>query len=110
VQDSACTITMTALGQLLDPLNKSELSDIVAILVEKFGNDATEAVNSYIKHRQGGSIKAVEVDHQSSVSSSRNGSSNAIAKFKAEKKLKNTKNFDMTRYLTSILLPIMCHV
>jgi hypothetical protein len=101
---------MTPLGQLLDPLNKSELSEIVAILVGNFGNDAMEAVNSYIKNRHCESIKAVEVDHQSSFSSSRNGSSNAIANFKAEKKLKNTKNFDMTRCLKSILLPIMCHV
>ena len=93
---------MATLGQLLAPLDRSELSDIVAILVGNFGAGAMDAVSSFITHRHVDSVKAVEEDHLS-----RNGSSNAIAKFKAEKKLKNTKNFDMTRWLTSILLPIM---
>lgn len=88
---------MENLGPLLDPLDRSELSDIVAILVGSFGDSAMNAVNNYIKSRPYDSVKVVEVDHQSSVSSSTKGSSNAIAKFKAEKKLKNTKNFDMTR-------------
>ena len=88
---------MANLGPLLDPLDRSELSDIVAILVGSFGDSAMNAVNNYIKSRHSESIKAAEVDHQSSISSSTKGSSNAIAKFKAEKKLKNTKNFDMTR-------------
>ena len=99
---------MATLGELLDPLERSELRDVIEMLVKEYGVTAMDTVDKYIKHRHSGSVNVVEVNHLPNVSSSKNGSSNAIAKFKAEKKLKNTKSFDMTRCLESVLLLFLC--
>lgn len=77
----------------LESLDRLKLIEILEALLVKFGDDASEIISLHTKGTE--QIKAQGQSHQLVKSK---GSSSSIAQFKTEKKEKNKKDFDMTRY------------
>ena len=84
--------------ELLESLDRLKLIEIVQAFLAKFGDDANEIVSLHTKNIE--QVEAVSQAHQLVKS---NGSSSNIAQFKTEKKEKNKKDFDMTRYSSDII-------
>ena len=83
--------------ELLESLGRSKLIEIVQALLAKFGDDASEIISLHTKKME--QVEVVDQTHQLVKSK---GSSSSIAQFKTEKKEKNKKDFDMTRYSSEI--------
>ena len=78
---------------------KPELIEIIQSLLIKFGDDATDVVARIMEKIDGGDLTNEEkpVNKGTSVRSSGSTGVNPIAQYKAEKKEKNKKEFDMER-------------
>lgn len=100
--------------QSLAGKGESELIGIIQSLLQKFGDDANDVVTQILGERSGSAVQIASksddtteekkdekkpVNKGTSVKSS--VGVNPIAQYKAEKKDKNKKEFDMLRYLSA---------
>jgi hypothetical protein len=84
-----------------DSLERQVLVGIVEALLQKYGSDAVELATQLAQKSVPDQLNPAVIECQADKPVHNHGSSKAtaVAKFKAEKKEKNKKDFDMTRYL-----------
>ena len=80
-----------------DSLERKVLIEIVEALMQKYGSDAVELAAQIAQKSEGDQSLAIETRVDKPVSTQGSSKATAVAKFKAEKKEKNKKDFDMTR-------------
>ena len=80
-----------------DSLERKVLIEIVEALLQKYGSDAVELAAQIAQKSEGDQSLAIESRVDKPVSNQGSSKATAVAKFKAEKKEKNKKDFDMTR-------------
>lgn len=85
----------------LESTGQPELLKIVQALLQKFGNDALDVVTPLLPKENAMDLeKAVKpINKGTSVKTNTPATINPIAQYKAEKKEKNKKEFDMTRWI-----------
>lgn len=82
-----------------DSLERQVLIGIVEALLQKYGSDAVEIATQLAQQsgRDQSNPPAIECRADKTVHNQGSSKATAVAKFKAEKKEKNKKDFDMTR-------------
>ena len=82
----------------IEVMGQVELVKIIQALIDRFGNDAVELVDQLTSN--GITKEVLKVNKGTSVKTiaSTPSTVNSIALYKAEKKEKNKKDFDMSRY------------
>lgn len=85
--------------QLLKSLEKQELIEIVEALLQKYGSDAVAVATQLAQKSKGdqSDLSAIECHLDKPVHNQGSSKATAVSKFKAEKKEKNKKDFDMSR-------------
>lgn len=84
---------------LLNSLERQDLIKVVETLLQKFGSDAVVVVTELTLQMKENQLNPAVDEHRLLEQVHRQGSSKvtAVAAFKAEKKEKNKKDFDMSR-------------
>jgi homoserine kinase len=84
-----------------DSLERQVLIGIVEALLQKYGSDAVEFATQFAQKsvRDQSDPAAIECQVDIPVSNQGSSKATAVAKFKAAKKEKNKKDFDMTRQI-----------
>ena len=90
-------VVMESLLQSIEVTGQIELVKIIQELLKRFGNDATELVTQLLE--KGTVIEKVKINTGTSVKTATPATTINDAKLgKVEKKEKNKKDFDMSRY------------